>query len=275
LESTDQGYNGGNSFRFENCVFYGDLRVRGYLISYTSCTFYRRVILDKMNGTDPRLADWTSEWTPPQPLPAPTPVAADGIRVNTFYGPVIIKGVSNIISGWNNTTIRSVFNEDVTLINSSTGWFFDISANTTADVFNKKLTLGGSVSNMRFGINGAVTKLAEGVSLLDGGTYGTLNLARVELKGAMSRQLIFSGAGLRFVSGFVSESPLTISAPQLYFDGGRFLKPATFTKTANGDNVSLGSNVFKDKVVIINQATSGLVRFATQAPDVIDKSTDR
>ncbi|MDJ1471142.1 hypothetical protein [Xanthocytophaga flava] len=271
----------GGWFTVENSVFYGDVRLAGYQLSYKGCTFFRRAILQKstwVNGVPnpARASDWTTSWTPtantPTPIPNPVNTGSDGVVLNTFHGPVYILGGAWTISGWGNAAFRSVFNEEVTVNNSTNGYNFYISANTTADVFNKKLILTGSGYNMRFGINGAITNIHEGVILDATGLYGGLQLEKIVFKGTTERQLTLTGTTpVYFGSGFSSESPLTVTAPHLYFNGGKFLKPSTFTKTVAGDNVSTGGNIFKDKVLIKNQATSGNIQLATQYNDVIEK----
>ncbi|MDJ1492872.1 hypothetical protein QNI19_08015 [Cytophagaceae bacterium DM2B3-1] len=271
----------GGWFTVENSVFYGDVRLAGYQLSYKGCTFFRRAILQKstwVNGVPnpARASDWTTSWTPtantPTPIPNPVNTGSDGVVLNTFHGPVYILGGAWTISGWGNAAFRSVFNEEVTVNNSTNGYNFYISANTTADVFNKKLILTGSGYNMRFGINGAITNIPEGVILDATGLYGGLQLEKIVFKGTTERQLTLTGTTpVYFGSGFISEGPLIVTAPHLYFNGGKFLKPSTFTKTVAGDNVSTGGNVFKDKILIKNQATSGNIQLATQYNDVIEK----
>ncbi|MDJ1466938.1 hypothetical protein [Xanthocytophaga flava] len=275
------GGNGG-WVTLENCVFYGDVRLAGYQLSYKGCTFFRRAILQRstwVNGVPnpARASDWTTSWTPtaniPTPVANPVNIGSDGILLNTFHGPVYIMGIGWTISGLGNTTVRSVFNEEVTINNGANGYTFNISANTTADVFNKKLILTGSGYNMRFGTNGAVTTLGEGVILDATGLYGGLQLEKIVFKGTTERQLTLTGTtSAYFGTGFVSEGPLTVTAPHLYFNGGKFLKSSTFTKTVAGDNVSTGGNVFTDKALIRNRASSGTIQMATQVKDQTVKS---
>ncbi|MDJ1493705.1 hypothetical protein QNI19_12250 [Cytophagaceae bacterium DM2B3-1] len=273
---------GGGQLTLENCVFYGDVRLAAFQIYYKGCTFFRRAILQKStyaNGVPNtgRVSDWTTSWIPtantPTPVPNPVNTGSDGVVLNTFHGPVYILGGAWIISGWGNAAIRSVFNEEVTVNNSTNGYNFYISANTTADVFNKKLILTGSGSNMRFGANGAITTIPEGVILDATGLYGGLQLEKIVFKGTTERQLTLTGTTpAYFGTGFVSEGPLTVTAPHLYFNGGKFLKPSTFTKTVAGDNISTGGCVFTDKALIRNRASSGTIQMATQVKDQTVKS---
>ncbi|MDJ1503568.1 hypothetical protein [Xanthocytophaga agilis] len=268
----------GGVIALENCVFYGDVRFWGYQLYYKGCTFFRRAILQKstwVNGTPnpARVADWSSAWTPPGSVPTPIPnpanTGSDGVILNTLYGPVIINGGGTWIGGWFGANQRSIFYDEVTIINPTNGTF-GISYSNTADVFLKKLTLDGSL--FTFGNSGAITTFGEGVVLQDGGVYNGLNLQKVVFKGTTARQLTFgSNTQLHLGTGFVSESELTVTAPHLYLDGATFLKPATFIKTVAGDNISIGGNVFKDKVLIKNQATSGTIQMATQYNDIINK----
>jgi hypothetical protein len=275
------GYNGGGWVIFDNCVFSGDLRVWAYQLAYTRCTFYRRSLLHKMtwwNGVAPeaRLPDWPGEWTMSGPQLPHSPVDNNGIGVNTFYGPVAIQGYNNTISGWWNSNNRSVFKENVTINNS--GGQFEVSAGTTGDTFHKNLALIGNGVYFRFGVFGATSTFLDGATIVDGGlwwdggphSWWDLNIERTLFKGSTARSLSV-GVPLRLGTGVTSESPLSVVAPRVYLNGGRFLKPLTVTKTAGWDDQSVGGNVFKDKVIIRNQAASGSLQMATQLPDVLDK----
>ncbi|MDJ1505190.1 hypothetical protein [Xanthocytophaga agilis] len=272
--------NGGGALSLENCVFYGDVRAWAYQLAYKGCTFYRRAILQKTTwvvGGAPgtaKVPDWSTSWTPPSSVPTPIPnpvtTGSDGVILNTFYGPVIINGGGTWIGGWSGVNQRSIFYDEVTIINPTNGTF-GISYSNTADVFLKKLTLAGSL--FTFGNSGAITTFGEGVVLQDGGVYNGLNLQKIIFKGTTARQLTFgSNTQLHLGTGFVSESELTVTAPHLYLDGAKFLKPVTLIKTTAGDNISIGGNVFNDKVLIRNRASSGTIQMATQVQDQTVKS---
>ncbi len=58
-------------------------------------------------------------------------------------------------------------------------------------------------------------------------------------------------------------------APHIYLSGSSFQMPVTFTKTANGDDLSNGGNTFHGKVILKNMAQSGMLKMANQTDDTV------
>lgn len=75
---------------------------------------------------------------------------------------------------------------------------------------------------------------------------------------------------LIIASGTTFTGPIQATSPNILLNGATFNQEATFTKTGTGANNSVGGNIFKRKVMIINQATGNSpMNLATQTNDVI------
>ncbi|MDJ1484200.1 LamG domain-containing protein [Cytophagaceae bacterium YF14B1] len=155
---------------------------------------------------------------------------------------------------------------------------FGIGYQAAGTQLNEEVTLttsAGTTGYIEFGGNGGTTLLKDGFKLKTV-TFpaGELRLKGFTQLGSDNEQTLSltGSAGLVFGAGTIFTSVLTATAPRLYLNGSTFKKASTFTKTGTGDNVSIGGNVFNDKVLIRNRASSGTMQMATQVQDQTVKS---
>lgn len=225
---------------------------------------------------------------------------------STFNGSTILNKDGYSWDG--NGNGGNVFNKPVELINSGGyDWKFGI---LYPDIYKDsvRISLSGTGQHQIAGSNrGALFKVGmvngnrfEGPVRIESGTthsgdvmvgnFGSAEfLSSVELANFKSGNLIFynskfrgadlgrtmmsagSGVGLFFKANCLFEGPLSIKAPHFGSDYTTFMKPVVIEKTSEDNDISLGGNLFHQRVQFKNTSGTGIISLLSGEDKLIER----
>lgn len=170
-------------------------------------------------------------------------------------------GVSN-----HNNGRQNIFNGPLTINQQSSSGYFMLGYNSN-DLFNDNITVTGTGSggiNLGYPSGSGTPTLAAGKTILVGGagfSDGFLNLYSFTQLGSAPVNLAFTGTNttIRFARNSVIGGNLTVSSPDIYFDGCTFNGTVDATKTGSRSNACVGGNTFNQKCTITNSGSNSFL----------------
>lgn len=185
---------------------------------------------------------------------------------------VLNSGTSYFLMGQTNPDI---FNDDVTLLNTSTSRI-RIAYGASGTQFNGNLILGSTNgSGIWFGETVGSSSLASNKTISvhpSGFTTGELRLKNLVQTGSTNQSFSLSNvATLRFQTGTIINGDLNIDAPRFYLDGATFNGTVDFEKTGASNDASIGGNTFAD-VAILTNSGSGYFMLGNASPDIFQSN---
>lgn len=194
-----------------------------------------------------------------------------------FNGPVSFTAPQMFLNGatFNNTALLqksgasnnvgiggNVFQQDVTIVNSGTGYFQ--SNSTGNDSFNGNLILSNTnTGGIRLGQSTGTNTLAntKTISIGAGGysSSGPLYIRNFNQIGGTAQTLVMTGtAPLYLQSGVTFNGNVNFTASQIFLNGSKYLGTAIFQKTGATDNAGTGGNRFYQDVTFTNSGAGFL-----------------
>ncbi|UPT68995.1 MAG: hypothetical protein M0D57_10410 [Sphingobacteriales bacterium JAD_PAG50586_3] len=176
----------------------------------------------------------------------PVNITAGNINVNssTFHKKALFNKTSNTTNSFNANT----FNDTLDITNSSTAGALFISSNGN-NFFNEDIYLSNTGSaGIYFGFSGNTATLAAGKKIYIGSsgfTAGNLAFYKFTQSGSTAQSITTTGTStVTFGSANATvatfNGAITVSAPNLIFNGSVFNSTLTATKTSSSTNNSTG-----------------------------------
>ncbi len=195
--------------------------------------------------------------------------SANGAGGCTFNSTLKItnSGTSYFLMGQTNPDI---FNDDVTLINTSTSRI-RMAYGATGTQFNGNIIIGSTNgSGIWIGETGGTSSMASGkIISIDpiGFNDGEMRFQNFSQLGTSAQNFSLSAnAILRIQSGTVFNGSIDIDAPRIYLDGATFNNLVDIEKTGAGSDASTGGNVFTSNVTLTN-SSDGYFMMGNGNPD--------
>lgn len=167
-------------------------------------------------------------------------------------------GVSN-----HNNGRQNIFNGPLTINQQSSSGYFMLGYNSN-DLFNDDITVtstGSGGINLGYTSGSGTPTLASGKTILVGGagfSDGFLNLNSFTQLGNAAVNLAFTGTNttIRFANNSAIGGNLTVSSPDIYFDGCTFNGTVDAVKTGSRSNACVGGNTFNRQCNITNSGSN-------------------
>ncbi|MFD1553581.1 hypothetical protein DNU06_07850 [Putridiphycobacter roseus] len=191
---------------------------------------------------------------------------AGGCTFNSTFK-ITNSGTSYFLMG---QTSPDIFNDDVTIINTSTSRI-RMAYGALGTVFNGNITIGSTNgSGIWFGETGGSSILASGKSILIdpiGFSAGDLRFEDFLQLGNTPQNLSLTGnAVLRLEDGTVFNGNVNFDSPRVYIEGTTFNGLVDIEKTGSGSDASIGGNIFVLNTVLTNSG-SGYFMMGNGNPD--------
>ncbi|MCC6287098.1 MAG: hypothetical protein IT249_04375 [Chitinophagaceae bacterium] len=173
-----------------------------------------------------------------------------------------------------NNSVQNIFNAPLTINQQSSTGYFMLGYNSN-DLFNDDITVTSTGTGgiyLGYSSGTGTPTLAAGKTLLTGAagfSDGFLSLNTFTQLGSAPINLAFTGTTsmLRFARNSVIGGNLTVSSPNIYFDGCTFNGTVDATKTGAAPNASVGGNIFNQHCAITNSGSSYLL-LGNNLPDI-------
>ncbi|MBS1637065.1 MAG: T9SS type A sorting domain-containing protein [Bacteroidetes bacterium] len=183
-------------------------------------------------------------------------------------------------SGNHNSGLQNIFNSTLSLENQSNTGYILLSYNS-ADQFNGDITVASSGSGgISFGWSGGTGApvLAAGKTILIGSSgysAGYLQLGSFTQLGNVPINLTLTGtANFQVVKPNINctfNAPITVTAPDIYLQGGIFNGAAAFTKTGGTSNHNNQvQNIFNSTLAINQQSNTGYFMLGYNSNDLFN-----
>ncbi len=242
--------------------FYGELNYKGGGYRLDRCTFYGVVRLERI----------------------PTGGTISSAGGNVFHQTTYLTNTASAGIGMG-VNYPDTFKSDLYLTQTGAGdGRFEIAVSSSGTEFGgnvilnnvgpywswQSITLGGSY----WGKTNGTCRLAAGKQLKVGElgiSGGFIKLQNFAQAGTAPQEITASGTGqLMLGHNTVFDGPVHFTAPRIFLDGATYNSTATFIKTNNMVDNSVGGNVFRGKVTIRNQGPAGAaLNMATQVNDLV------
>lgn len=189
---------------------------------------------------------------------------------DTFYDNVTFKANSHRIRvAYNDISDVSLFADTVTF-NSTSNVINDIAK--AGDVkFEAPVLLGCSDGDIRFGVDGGETTLAENGKLqiesTIGYSTGDLRLYHITQTGSAPQLLTITGDAQLFIDDCLFNGEVSFKAPYLTSESSTYNDETTLEQTGSGNAFSNGNNVFQSKTIITNSGSGNLYMGNTTGDD--------
>ncbi|MFT6801746.1 MAG: hypothetical protein ACJA2N_000929 [Salibacteraceae bacterium] len=156
-----------------------------------------------------------------------------------------------------------VFNDDLTLINTSTSRI-RIAYNAANNQFNGNIYISSSAgSGVFIGESNGSSSLANSKTISvtgSGFSAGELRLKNFTQVGTTPQNITLTGtASFNIESGCAFNAALSASAPKVLTKSSTFHQDVNLTKTGSGDNNSTGGNTFNGNTILNNSGSGNLL----------------
>jgi hypothetical protein len=197
---------------------------------------------------------------------------------NTFQSSATIvnSGSACLATGF---SAPDVFNSDVTVTNTGTGWVA-LADNATGSAFNGNIFINSTNATPTAGVtfgNGpgttATATLADGKKINIGNigfSAGRLLLRRFTQAGSTAQNVTLTGTSIAYLGPYTTFNASTrVTSPQIYLDGCRFNSNAYIEKNGANNNGGAGGNIFNGTTTLVNSG-SGMLESATTTADTFN-----
>ncbi|MFN5032732.1 MAG: T9SS type A sorting domain-containing protein [Flavobacteriia bacterium] len=173
----------------------------------------------------------------------------------------------NKTGGTNNTNSgnANTFNATCTINQTATSGGDFTLGNNTNDQFNGNIILSNVASigtaDIYLGLNSGSPTLANTRTITIGSagfSFGSVYFRGFQQTGSTAQSLAFTGtAAVYFDNNAIINSALTLTAPNIYFNGATFNGAVVATKTSGSQNTNTGGNTFNGNLTLNYTSSSG------------------